>query len=1022
MNRIVGRARELDLLRRLRTETELGKGAVLLVSGDSGVGKTRLLAELAGPARDAGWQVMDGSAYALEAAIPYAPFADACEPTLTRLDGNQLVRLTRGDRRVVTALAPGLADAATTAADERASSGASVSELQVRLHANILQLLVRLSERQPVLLILENLQWADTSSLELLHFLARQIPGHRILLVGTWNETERELPDALHVMVRSLRSLGIAHHLLVEPLTRTMLAELLTQKFDVAAASVQPFIDALHEATRGNPFFVEQTIEELVASGTLHRVGGVWVGWQAEHIVLPRSVKHVLQARLERLSPAARRVAGFVAVSGTAVDHDVLLSATRRAAEPTHAFDTGNHVPDHATSELHDRDLLAGLDELRAQGIVVERLEQGGIVYDIAHPMLRLAILDIVGLARERDLHAHIATALESVYGDRAARFAEQIAAHWRLADPRVSARSAVYWLLQAGYQAKERLARREAALALQAALDRADEYPDLIDSYTVPILLDELSRLYRRLGEYALVIGMCERARALALSRGDGIGVAVTERRLGMAYEGLGRRTEALRHYDAGILRAQAAGDQMLVARLHLAKGDSLQALGQPDEARREIAQALDLAEQRGETALLARAHRALLVVHTWSGPAHRAWAHARSAVELAEQCDAPNLAWSAHWAAAVLGAFTASSSALAHHLEQATRLADELRSPLLQLRTLEIAVEFRSCIGEWDRALVDGTRAIADARAIDQPSMLVRLMFWVGSLELHRGDREEACRLFAEAWSLSDADTVNVEQPLEVHRLLPGYSARIQWLETTGEHRAALELGRTALMIAERTGNVGWAVYRLIPVMTQSALALDDMRTLQGLRDQLARHATQLSHTIGRGWVSVLDGELAFRVGAHDAAVAALQEAVAVLEAAPVPYDAAHARMRLAAVLHAQGASDDAAREARAALDVFDKLRATPSADEARAFLQSIGARLPSVQTPAGLHGLTERELEIVQLVSQRLANKEIGVKLHISARTVGTHLANIFDKVGVRDRTALGDLAREQGMHRA
>ncbi len=1028
MKPIVGRERELAAIAQMRAQAGLGKGAVLLVSGDSGVGKTRLLAELSGPARDAGWQVMDGSAYALEAAIPYAPFADACEPTITRIDANQLVRLTRGDRRVVTTLAPGLTDASASAANERAASGSSVAELQVRLHAGILQLLVRLSERQPVLLVLENLQWADTSSLELLHFLARQVHAHRILLVGTWNETERELPEALRTMVRSLRSLGIANHLQLEPLSRATLAEWLTHRFEVEEASVQQFIDALHDTTRGNPFFAEQTLEELIASGTLRRSGGVWVGWQAEQIVLPRSVKDVLQARLHRLSPEASHVAGFVAVSGSAVDHHVLLWAARRAGS-THtigesdiALDGRAPADESVPTESLDHDLITGLDELRAQGIVVERLEQGGIMYDLVHPMLRLAILDILGLARARGMHAYIATALESVHGERASRYAEQIAAHWRRADPRVNARSAVHWLLQAGHQAKERLARREAALALQAALDRADEYPDLVDEDTVRVLLDELSRLYRRLGEYALVVGMCERARDLALARGDNIGVAVSERRLGLAYEGLGRRVEALEHYDAGILRATTAGDQMLVVRLHLAKGDSLQALGQPDEARRAIAQALDLAEQGGDVALLARAHRALLKVHTWSGPAHRAWAHARSAVEFAERCDAPNLLWSAHWSAAVLGAFSASSSALIHHLEQATRLADELRSPLLKLRTLEIAIEFRSCTGEWDRALVDGTRAIADARAIDQPSMLVRLLYWVGTMQLYRGDRDEAGRLFAEAWKVADADAVNIDQPLEIHRLLPAYSARIQWLVGTGDHRAALELGHTALMITERTGTVGWAVYRLIPAIAHSAVVLKDTPTLQLLRDQLARYATQLSHTIGRGWVSVLDGELAIQSGNLEAAVVDLQLAIATLEAVPVPFDAAHARIRLAVVLGRQGETDEAAREARSALEVFEKLGAAPSADDARAFLHSIGARFPTQHATGGLDGLTGREQEIVQLVAQRLANKEIGARLQISARTVGTHLANIFDKVGVRDRTALGDLAREQERHRA
>ena len=714
-----------------------------------------------------------------------------------------------------------------------------------------------------------------------------------------------------------------------------------------------------------------------------------------------------MQARLERLGADARRVADIVAVTGTATDHDVVDRVLRDSEA----------VPDGPESVL-----LAALDELRAQGIVVEHVVNGGVTYDVAHPMLRQALVEAVGLARERALHARIAAALESWHGDKAERHAEQIAAHWRLADPRVNAREAVRWLLLAGRQAMERLARREAAAAFRAALDRADEYPDQVDAAIVPVLLDELARLYRRLGEYQEAIAICLRARDLAAARGDGIGVALAERRLGLAHEGLGQRREAITHFDAGITRARSAGDTMLLARLLLAKGDSLQALGQPEDARREIALALDLAEQRGELELLARAHRSLLKLHTWSGPAHRAWVHARSAVELAEQSGARNLAWSAHWTAAVLGGLTSNTSALQHHLERATKLADELNSPLLQLRTAEIAIEFHSGTGDWNRALVEGERAIVGARAIDQTTLLARLLYWVGSVYLHRGETAEAQRLFDEAWAVSGADGVDVDRPFEVHGVLPAYSARVMWLGAIGEHARAIALGREALAISDRTGYVAWAVYRLIPSIAESALALDDRALLEELRVRLARDSALLAHAVGRGWVSVVEGELAHRAGSTDVARSCLQQAISTLEAVPFPFDAARTRLRLARLLQEQGGTDDATSEARAALQVLEQLGARPAVEEARAVLRALGARLPVRRTAPGFDGLTGRELEIVRLVARRLSNKEIGVQLEISSRTVGTHLANVFDKVGVRDRTALGDLAREQGLHRS
>lgn len=1026
---IVGRERELAVLAALQAQVENGIGGVLLCSGDGGIGKTRLITELAGTTRAAGWHVMSGRAYALENAIPYAPFADACEPALTAMDGNTLLRLTRGDRVILSALAPSLSGGGDHRNTHDRLGGASAAEQQVRLHAGTLQLLSKLAEREPVLLVIENLQWADSASVELFHFLSRQASAIRLLIVGTWNETERELPETLRTTVRSLRAMGVARDMRLEPLSREALGRLVTHRFRAEGELVSGFVHRLFDVTRGNPFFAGQILEELISQGTLHESHGVWLGWNQEDISLPASVRDVLHARLERLSPQARQIVELIAVTGTATDHEMLrivcsgddVVEARDGAVAGASIASSEHSQSAGSTTPDDR-LLTALDELRRHGIIVERLEHHVISYDVAHPMMRQALTDAVGLARERLMHARIARALEQAYIGHGARFAErhaeQIAAHWRLADPKTNARETVRWLLLAGEQAKLRFARREAAIALHAALDRADEFPEAIDSAVVPELLDELSRLYRRLGEYHQVIAMCTRACALATASGNHSGVAVAERRLGLAYEGLGQRANAVAHFDAGIASAVRADDLMLLARIRLAKGDSLQALGMLAEARQETALALELAEQSGDVGLLARTHRVLLKLYTWSGPAHRAWSHARSAVELAERSGGKNVAWSAHWSAAVLAGFTTNVSALQHHLAHATQLANELNSPLLQLRTAEIDIEYRAGRGEWDRALVDGERAIVTARALNQTSLLARLAFWVGGVHLQRGNVNEAKRLFDEAWVVSGAENVDVGAPFEVHGVLPAYTARVTWFAAAGDYARALELGRAAIAMADQTGYVAWAVYRLVPALAEAASALDHRELLMELHTRLTRDSVVLSHTIGRGWAAAIAGEIARLDTNTQQAIGAFQEAIAVLESVPFPFDAARMRLRLAHALNLDGDTREAATEALSALQVFDALGAAPAANEARELLRRFGARVPVVSSAPTFSELTDREREILFLVAKRMSNKAIGAQLSISARTVGTHLANIYDKVGVRDRTGLGDMVRSQG----
>ncbi|MCA0374859.1 MAG: AAA family ATPase [Gemmatimonadetes bacterium] len=1013
-----GRAQELAVFAQLRQAAAHGSGQVLFLSGDGGVGKTRLLREAAHHARSDDWQVAIGEASALAATNPFAVFADALTPLLQALDAGARMRLTRGDPTLLSVLAPTLWDRADAATRDRPrDSGVSPAEQRVRLHAAVAQLLARLTERQPLLLALENLQWADSASIELLHVLGRQVGAQRLLLVATWNETERAVADDLRLVTRSLRARGVARDLALAPLTRDAVCEVLVGHFAATPTAVADFADRLHHATQGNAFFVDQLLRELVVRGDLHRRSEGWTGWHVDTLALPPSVRDVLEARLERLTAEARAVAELLAVAGTTARHDVV----------------------RAVLGADDTTLESALQPLRAAGLVAEQAEGDAIAYRFVHPLLQQALLDTVGRVRARAWHGALALALEAMPRDGAADV-DAIATHWLHADPRQETTRAIGWLVRAGRDAMARLARREGVTMLQAALDRwdalAQRLPDgaTLDDATDPdapldaalrrALLDELMRAYRRLGDFHRVIELARRAIATALETGDDLAVAIAERRYGLALQALGRREEALEHFATAVARARAAGDTALVVRTQLARGDALQALGQADAAKRDLSEALTMAESLDDVALLARAHRLQLMLHLWTGPAHRAWAYARSAVQLAERSGERNVRWHAHYGAAVLAGLTSRTDALTTHLHEATRLARELASPLLELRCAEIAIEYHAGTGAWDRALAEGESAVALARALDQTTLRARLLHWLSGVYAMRGDLAQAHRLVDEAWEVLDAGATDRARPFEVHGVLPAHVARVRTLVASGEHAAALTLGREALAMAERTGYVAWSVYRLLPAMAEAALACGDAEALHLVRGRLARDAAQLAHPIGAAWLAVIDGEMATARGAHTEAIAHLQRAIAQFEAVPFPFDAAQTRLRLARSCMAAGARDDAVLEARAALAMFDTLGAAPAQETARAMLRALGARVPTpaphdTTAPRAFASLSARELDIVRLVARRLSNKAIGAQLGITARTAGTHLANIYDKVGVRDRTALGDLAREAGL---
>ena len=172
--------------------------------------------------------------------------------------------------------------------------------------------------RLPLLIVLENLHWTDPSSLELLHFIARQLSGARVAILCTYSSSERESSQVLRTTEHSLVGVGLATSQQLAGLPPSATTELLRRVFGAAEDTVREFAGMLYGSTRGNPLFLEQTIKSLVGSGRLRQRDGSWHGWELEDLQLPAYIRDLFLARIQRLSPEAlhswrswRRWSGF---------------------------------------------------------------------------------------------------------------------------------------------------------------------------------------------------------------------------------------------------------------------------------------------------------------------------------------------------------------------------------------------------------------------------------------------------------------------------------------------------------------------------------------------------------------------------------------------------------------------------------------------------------------------------------------------------------------------------------------
>ncbi|MBT8398448.1 MAG: AAA family ATPase, partial [Gemmatimonadetes bacterium] len=508
-----------------------GVGRTLLLRGELGTGKSHLCRHLRDDAERRGFKVVLGRAYRAESGVPYSLFSDAFLPLLRDQAPETLEVLSRGGALELEHLFPGLT---RTSAETARVESESPGELRARVLWTFVEVLKGLAEREPLCIILDDLQWADPSSLEATHFLARHLTDCHALLLLTRDELVKGDDEALGDVERSLLTQGIAEEIRLPPFSREETGVFLKKAFGVEEEVAKDFANRLHEWTQGNPFFLEETLQGLVRSGDLYRKGAAWLGWETQELQLPRTVKEAILDTLGKLPEDAHNLAELAAILGVRAPFPVLQSL----------------------SPLSETELLENLELLVERKVLTEGLGEEGVVYDFRQTLVRETLLKELGLARTQILHRKVAQALEETLGDRARDHAGTLAYHYLEAAGEAT-ESAILHLRLAGRDALSRFGNAEAARFLRAALALLDrknargESDVEVEGGTRGVV-DDLARALSRLGEYAEAVPLWERAKELAEREGLADDAAECRRRIGIIKSYHGDPKGAVDEYDA--------------------------------------------------------------------------------------------------------------------------------------------------------------------------------------------------------------------------------------------------------------------------------------------------------------------------------------------------------------------------------------------------------------------------------------------------------------------------------------
>lgn len=592
----VGRIQEVMQLREGLKAALTGRGRLFLISGEPGSGKTRLTEELTTYARMRGSCVLVGKCFDGKGAPAFWPWLQAIRRYAHDLEPNELHHV----------MGPGAADIAQLDSEIRqrlpalpAPPPLEPEQARFRLFDSITTFLRNAARSRPVLLILDDLQWADEPSLRLLQFLAQEMRDAHLLIVGTYRDVAL---GRGHPLARTLAEVGggdLSHQIHLDGLS----AEDVGRYIELTSGVSPPenLVQRIWSKTEGNPFFVCETIRLLITEGVLENPDAL----ADLQINIPPRVRDVVRRRLEQLSDHCNKTLTMAAVYGREFSLEVIEAL--------------NDTPSDTDAERVLNDL-----EEAADARIITETPGSDPAYLFTHDLVREAVYEQVKTVRRKRMHAQIASVLERLYqGPEIEHHLAELARHFVAAERAGDPDKAIDYSVRAGRRSLEQLAYEEAARHFGAAVKvlESKDGPSPPDPSRLCELLQNLGESQKRAGQFAS-LETFQRAFKVARSVGASDQMALAA----IAFEWL---TWSISKPDANsvllckeALLALPADRQALRAKLLAAQARGLKNLGFADQADKLSREAVELARQVAEPSTLCYVLE--LVLHMSSGPAH--------------------------------------------------------------------------------------------------------------------------------------------------------------------------------------------------------------------------------------------------------------------------------------------------------------------------------------------------------------------------------------------------------------
>lgn len=937
---LIGRQREETELRQALASARQGRGSLLLLAGDVGIGKTRLAQEILAAS---GLPLYQATASEL-GPVPFGPLVAVIRSYLK--DQPQGLAECVGLGGELAVLLPELGGG-MKASDPNA--------LPRAIHCAF----ASMAQRGPSAILMDDLQWADHATLELLPDLAAGLESHPMLLVGVYRSDEIPRGHPIRRMRIALRRGKRLHELSLQPLDKAGTAELAGRV--LGSAPSRQLVAILYDRTQGVPFFIEELTAGLAAGGRLRlgARGAELVGGQ--ELPIPDTVRDAVLMRLEGLPDADRSALEIAAVAGYEFD-----------------LETVAHL---AGGEQ-------GLDTAIQRGLIRE-LGPGRAVF--RHALTREAVYSEIPWARRRTLHRSMAARLETSGAPPGI-----IARHWQAAHETERARLA---LIASAEELCTVYAYRD---ALQASRQALDLWPEEQEEARRLDVLDQLGKCAELCGEFPEAVRAWREVAEARRSQGQLRAAAEVERRLAAVFELQGAWDRALSSRQSAAESFAGSGQPGDAAAERLAIAAHLNGTGAFQAGLELAVQSHQEARQAGRHDLIARSLALQGALHGKLGDTSKGMAVARSGLTYALEhrqvgpaAEAfQRLASVYEQAADYGGAREAYQSGYDYCTQHGV-------SGWAQVCWVCLSLVLRRT-GEWANAERICRQVLRAADTPKLPRTVAAAEF--GLILAHRGRSSRAKPLLLQAlvqarelesvalelesaWGLALVEELDGAFESAADRSL---SLLQRWMATEDLHYVVPPLRWSATFLVERG---------------KAALA-------RACAEALAQIASSSANKEALAALAYALGEIALSEAEQEQAVFQFSQALELLRDLEAPLDQAEAHWRAGMAQVSFGARQEGMEHLSQAYRTARKLGARPLAERTARALEGLGekverrlGRRAARQLERG--GLSQRELEVVRLIALGRTNREIGQELYLSPRTVDMHVRNLLGKLDVSSR---------------